>query len=320
MRTIALEEHFAYAAKGVSGQELSRLSRFSPQVVGRLRELDEHRIAEMDKAGIDVQVLSLNSPGVQRLGGAEAVAFAKASNDHLAEAVRRHPKRLAGFAALPTSSPKRAAEELQRTVREFGFKGAAINGHTGGRYLDEKFFWPILERAEELRVPIYIHPTIPPAPVVKAYYSGNHPQEVTQLFAMAGWGWHIETAVHVLRLILSGAMDRFPDLQVVVGHLGEGLPFMIERLDSVLSPSTTKLERPIGRYLRENVYYTFSGFNYLPVFLSLLFEMGADRIMFSADYPFGSMTKAMEFLEKLPVSPGERERIAHSNAERLLRL
>jgi predicted TIM-barrel fold metal-dependent hydrolase len=203
-------------------------------------------------------------------------------------------------------------------VREHGFRGAVINGHTQGRYLDDQFFWPILERAEALRVPIYLHPTQPPQPVVEASYTGNFAPEVTALLSKAAWGWHIETAIHILRLILSGVFDRYTNLQFIIGHMGEGIPFMLPRIDHVLSTKVTKLDRPVGAYLRENIHYTFSGLNYVPTFLNLLLEVGADRIMFSADYPYGSMTQALSFLEQLPVSPTDRDRIAHGNAERLL--
>jgi predicted TIM-barrel fold metal-dependent hydrolase len=234
--------------------------------------------------------------------------------------VRRHPRRFVGFATLPTVSPQTAAEELDRTVREHSFKGAVINGHIRGRYLDDEFFWPILERAEALRVPLYLHPTPPPRSVIDLLYKGNYPAEVTNRLATAAWGWHIETAIHTLRLILSGAFDRYPRLQLVIGHLGEGLPFMMPRIDRRLPTAVTKLRRPIGAYLRENLHYTLSGFNFTSTFLDLFFEVGAHRIMFSADYPFGSMSEARKFLDGLPVSPADKESIAHGNAELLLGL
>ena len=274
----------------------------------------------MDAAGIDMQVLSLTSPGTEQLDATEAMALAREANNHLAEAVRRHPSRFAGFAALPTAAPAIAADELERMVREHGFKGALINGHIRGRYLDDPFFWPILERAEALQVPLYLHPTPPPQPVITASYMGNYAPEVAAGLSTAAWGWHIETAIHVLRLILGGAFDRYPSLQLVIGHLGETLPFMLPRLDFALPTQVTKRDRPIGAYLRENLHYTFSGFNYTPTFLDLLLQVGVDRIMFSADYPYASMVQAHTFLEQLPVSPADKARIAHGNAERLLRL
>lgn len=331
MRTITLEEHYATPAfmegPGRQLKEQAQAAHAHPQVaagiaqlVDQLCDLDDRRIADMDAAGIDMQVLSLTSPGVEQLDASEAVTLAREANDHLAKALRRHPSRFAGFAALPTAAPDTAAGELERTVRDHGFKGALINGHSRGRYLDDQFFWPILERAEALLVPLYLHPTPPPQPVIAASYMGNYAPEVAVGLATAAWGWHIETAIHVLRLILSGAFDRYPSLQLVIGHMGETLPFILPRLDLALPTQVTKLDRPIGAYLRENLHYTFSGFNYTPTFLDLLFQVGVDRIMFSADYPYASMAQARTFLDQLPVSPADKERIAHGNAERLLRL
>jgi uncharacterized protein len=244
--------------------------------------------------------------------------MAREANEFLAAAVKRYPTRFAGFAALPTASPGKAAEELEKLVREHGFKGAVINGHNRGRCLDDKFFWPILECAESLSVPIYLHPTQPPKPVIEACYSGFSSM-VNDMLAGPGWGWHIETAIHVIRLVLGGVFDRYPKLQIVIGHLGESLPFMLQRLD-VMPVAMTKLKRPISAYLRENIHYTFSGFNFTAAFLDLLLEVGVERIMFSADYPYASMTEAGVFLNRLPVSTADRKRIAGGNAERLFGL
>ena len=319
-RTITLEEHFMTPAflEGPGYQGPQHEQPQAARLIEQSCDLGDRRIAEMDAAGIDVQVLSLSSPGVQQLDATEAIELARDINDTLADAVGLNPSRLAGFAIVPTSSPDTAAEELERMVREHSFKGAVISGHTRGRYLDDEFFWPILERAEALQVPIYLHPTPPPQPVIDAYYTGNFSAQVTTMLAAPGWGWHIETAIHILRLILSGAFDRYPRLQFIIGHLGEGLPFMLPRLNRILSMELTKLSRPIGAYLRENVHYTISGFNFIPAFLDLLLEVSVDRIMFSADYPHGSMIEAHAFLDQLPVSPADRERIAHGNAEVLM--
>lgn len=285
-------------------------------ILDQLRNVGEERVAEMDAARIDVQVLSLNSPGIEQLDAAEATVLTREANDFVAAAAERHPARFAAFAVVPLAAPGKAADELERMVRERGFKGAVINGHHRGRYLDEQFFWPILERAESLGVPIYLHPTQPPQPVIDASYGGFAP-EVTYMLASVGWGWHIETAVHVLRMILGGTFDRYPNLQVIIGHMGEALPFMLPRAD-IMTTAVTGLKRPISAYLRENIHYTFSAFNFIPTFLDLLLQVGIDRIMFSADYPYGSMAQARLFLDQLPVSAADRERIAHGNAERLL--
>jgi uncharacterized protein len=322
MRTITLEEHYASPAflEGPGWELKQRAESFGfNKVLEQLCDLGEGRIADMDAAGIEVQVLSLTSPGVEQLDATEAVALAREENDRLADAVRRHPSRFAGFAALPTPAPDVAADELERMVREHGFQGAMINGHARGRYLDDEFFWPILERAEALEVPLYLHPTPPPQPVIGAYYVGNYSREVAGTLATGAWGWHIETATHVIRLILGGAFDRYPRLQLVIGHMGEGLPFMLPRLEQALS-HVTKLDRPLDAYFLENLHYTFSGFNWIPTFLNLLLQVGVDRIMFSADHPYGSMEQARAFLDQLPVSPADKGRIAHGNAERLLRI
>jgi uncharacterized protein len=321
MRTITLEEHFVNPGfldgpgKDLKEKALKFGDR-AARLFEQLSDLGDKRIAEMDAAGIDMQVLSLTSPGVEQLDADPAIALAREANDFLADATRRNPKRFAGFAALPTAAPDRAAEELERMVREHGFKGAVINGHNRGRYLDNKFFWPILERAEVLNVPIYLHPTPPPQAVIDASY-GGFATIVTELFAGPGWGWHIETAIHVIRMVLGGVFDQYPKLQIVIGHMGETLPFMLQRLD-VMPMAMTKINRPISAYLCENVHYTFSGFNFTPTFLDLLLQVGIDRIMFSADHPYSSMAQARAFLDQLPVCAADKERIAHGNAERLL--
>jgi hypothetical protein len=324
MRTIAVEEHFVTPAfvEGPGKGFLDRFRNSGPRgalIAEKLFDLGDKRVAEMEAAGIDMQMLSLNSPGVEQLEPAEAIACAREANDFLAAAIKRHPAHFAGFASLPTQAPDEAAKELERCVCQLGFKGTNINGHTRGRYLDDLFFSPILARADALQVPIYLHPTVPYKPVVDVLYGGFSPA-VTGILASSAWGWHIETAVHLLRMILGGAFDRHPKLQVVIGHMGEAVPFMLPRMNRNLSPQVTKLARPFADYLRQNVHYTFGGFNFAPTFLNLLLEIGVERIMFSVDYPYGSMDEARSFLQHVPVSEADRERIAHGNAERLFGL
>ena len=226
MRTITLEEHFATPAfLDGPGAWLAG----DPALAARLGDLGAGRVAEMDAAGIDVQVLSLGAPGVEQSPPARARALARSTNDALAAAVREHPDRFAGLAAVPTPDPEAAPDELERAVSELGMVGAVLNGHAAGRYLDHAAFGPLLDRAEALSAPLYLHPTRPPEPVVAASYSGLSPA-VDAVFATSGWGWHIETAVHLLRMVLGGVFDRHPRLQVVVGHMGEGLPFLQTRL------------------------------------------------------------------------------------------
>jgi predicted TIM-barrel fold metal-dependent hydrolase len=323
MRVITVEEHFATPAffEG-TGHEMAVLARNSDpraaKMLPLLYDVGAGRVALMDDAGIDMQVMSLTSPGVEQLNAAEAIAHSRETNDQLAEAIKKYPQRLGGFAAVPTAAPDKAAQELERRVREQKFAGAIVNGHHQGRYLDDQFFWPILECAETLGVPIYLHPTRPPHAVIEASFGGL-PPIVTYAFSGPGWGWHVETAVHVIRMILGGVFDRFPKLQIAIGHLGEGLTGMFQRLD-VMAPAMTGLKRPITAYLRENLHYSFSGFNYTATFLNLLLEVGVERIMFSVDHPYQSMPPARAFLDQLPVSAADKERIAHGNAEKLLKI
>lgn len=314
MRIIALEEHFA--TPGLMAGPGAWLASY-PQWVDPLLDIGDGRVAAMDAAGIDTAVLSLTAPGVEQLEGPEAVTLARESNDILGKAVREHGGRLAGFATVPISVPGAAAEELERAVRDYGFLGVIINGHSSGRYLDDPFFRPVLDRVAALGIPVYLHPTLPPPAVVEACYAGL-PDPVSSALSTVGWGWHANTATHVLRLILGGVFDRYPGLQLIIGHMGETLPFMLPRFDSVLPPPLTRLRRPVSAYLRENVSYTFANFNDQATFANLRAQVGIDRIMFSADYPFGSMAEGRQFLDALPLSAGERDQIACQNAEKLL--
>lgn len=313
MRTIALEEHFA------TEMILNGPGSWHTQsgIAEKLGDLGNARIKAMDDGGIDLSVLSLAAPGVEQLDGPAAVRLARDSNDELAAAVQKYPDRLAGFAALPISEPDPAAEELERAVRTHGFVGAVINGHCRGVYLDDPHFAPILDRAASLQVPIYLHPTVPPPAVIESCYAGFS-EEVTYKLATVGWGWHINTGTHVLRVILGGVFDRHPNLQLIIGHMGEAIPFMVPRLDAKMQPEVTGLKRPISAYLRENLHYTFSNFNHPATFASLIAHVGVERVAFSTDYPFASMREGREFLDNLPLSKQDRARISHRNAELLL--
>lgn len=316
MRTIALEEHYA-TESFLNGPGAWLSSRAG--IVEPIADLGDGRIAAMDDGGIDMAILSLAAPGVEQLDATEAVGLACACNDELAAAIGRHPDRLAGFAALPVSAPDEAAAELRRAVRELGFLGAMINGHSQGRYLDDPFFDPIFAQVAELNVPIYLHPTVPPAGVIESSYAGFAP-EVSFALATVGWGWHINTATHALRIILGGVFDRYPSLQIVIGHMGEATSFMLPRFDATLKPELTGLRKPVSSYLRENFHYTFANFNDAATFANLVAQVGIGRVCFSADYPFGSMGASREFLDGLPLSRDDRARISHRNAEQLLGL
>jgi predicted TIM-barrel fold metal-dependent hydrolase len=321
MRIIALEEHFMVQAlrEASADHPLSRLyEQEIPHHLGSLLDLGERRLADMDAAGIDVQVLSHTVPGPESLPADTAVKLSAAANDALAETVAAHPDRFAGFAVLPMPDPRAAARELHRAVTDLGFVGAMINGHVGGRYLDDQSFWPVFEAAESLGVPVYLHPNRPPEPVVEASYAGFTPL-VSEFLAMAAWGWHIDTGLHVLRLILGGVFDRFPNLQIIIGHMGEALPSMIWRSNEVLN-KVAGLDRPVVDYFTDNFYITTSGlFDYAP-FAAALHAVGTDRILFSVDYPFSSNTEARAFLDRLPLSRPDKEKIAYGNTEKLLRL
>jgi predicted TIM-barrel fold metal-dependent hydrolase len=332
MTIIALEEHYATEALCDANADHPQLKHFLlRQNEGRLRqpalrgnilqqllELGEQRLAAMDAAGIDIQVISHTTPGPETLEVSLARRLAAEANDIAAAAIAAHPDRFAGFATLPVPDPVAAAKELERAINDLGFVGAMLNGHVDGRYLDDQFFWPIFEAAEALDVPIYLHPTLPPQPVIDACYSGFS-QDVGPALAAAAWGWHVDTGLHVLRLILGGVFDRFPHLRLVIGHMGELLPSMIWRAGFFLN-GLSGLDRPLQSYFTENIYVTTSGVFDHAAFAAAVHALGTDRILFSVDYPYGSNDEARAFLDGLPVSSPDREKIAHANAERLLKL
>jgi predicted TIM-barrel fold metal-dependent hydrolase len=328
VRTIAIEEHFgtpAIAAATGDGEwaraarELGQPEGRAAEVITKLADLDDGRIAAMDSGGIDVQVLSHTQPGVEGLPPVEAVVLAREANDFLAAAIARHPDRLSGFAMLPTPDPDRAADELERSVSRLKLRGGLVNGRTGERYLDHRTFWPIFERAEQLGVPIYLHPGLPPSQLREAWFGGL-PPAVAYRLSIAAWGWHIDTGVHALRLITSGVFDRYPRLQIIIGHMGEAIPFMVDRTNRTLPRQVTALDREIKDYFVSNFYVTTSGFFAAAPLQCLLLVSGADRVMFSVDYPYSSNEDGRLFLDSAPISAADREKIAHVNAERLLGL
>jgi predicted TIM-barrel fold metal-dependent hydrolase len=329
MRIVALEEHYTVPriVSGVPSDAIARRGFPGPGVVwsqtikrDELAELGEARLADMDQSGISVQVLSVAGPGADLVAGQQGVAMACAYNDALAEACTHHPDRYRGFAHLPMLAPQQAADELERAVRQLGFCGALVNGATDGRFLDDAAFEPILARAEALDVPIYLHPGIPVSAVRNAYYDGL-PGNFSFSLALPTWGWHYDTAIHVLRLALSGTLDRHPKLKIIVGHMGEALPFMLDRIDeTTAAEAKVRLRRSVRETILDQVWITTSGFFTLPPFMAALLSFGVDRIMFSVDYPFASNARARAFLDALPVSPTDRAKIAHGTADRLLRL
>jgi predicted TIM-barrel fold metal-dependent hydrolase len=298
-------------------------------------DLGAGRIAAMDAAGIDMQILSYPTPSAERLDPSLSRDLTRQANDAAAAAIAKYPDRLLGFATLPMLDPQAAARELERAVRDLRFVGALINGHVNGRYLDDKFFWPVFESAEALGVPVYLHIQIPPKPVIDAYYSGFAP-EVSAFLSIAGSGWHIDNGVHCLRLILGGVFDRFPKLQIIVGHHLEILSWTTWRADYGFPLNQNGgLKRTIKEYLRENFYGGILAGEYLnqepgamdkswslsyQAYLGMVNTVGIDRVVFTADYPYGNMKAARQFFDQMPINVNEKEKIAHLNAERLLGL
>jgi uncharacterized protein len=320
MRVIALEEHFwtPEIAEAIGALRNPAAGAGSP-LHADLADLGERRLAAMDAAGIDVQVISHTTPGVQHLEAATAVTLAREANDRLAHAVAQHPDRFAGFATLPTPAPEAAADELERAVTELGLKGAMINGHTAGRFLDHPDFAVLLARAERLGVPLYLHPAEPVPAVRDAYYEGFAPA-VGWFLSAAAWGWHAETGLHVLRMVLGGVFDRHPRLELVIGHMGEMLPFMLERIDDNLPPKVTGLDRLPSQYILANVHITTSGLFSIPPLLCALMVFGAERVLFSVDWPYAPNEEGRRLLQTAPLAPADLERLSHGNAERLLGL
>ncbi|WP_311994548.1 amidohydrolase family protein [Serratia sp. root2] len=281
-------------------------------------DLGRGRLDDMDKAGITMQVLSVG--GFPHLTSAsEGVDLNRAANDRLANAVNAHPDRFAAFATLPWTQPDSAEKELERAVEELGFKGALLNGRPSTHFLDHPDYDGLLARFNALGVPLYLHPGLPVRGVQQAYYSGFS-DEVTARLSMFGWGWHHEAGIHLLRLILSGAFDKYPNLQVISGHWGEMLPFWLQRLDDSLPQAATGLRRTITQTFKEQVYVTPSGMLTLPHFQFIYALLGAERILFSVDYPYQTLDGVKAFIQSLPVPEEAKEAIAFRNAERLLGL
>lgn len=301
----------------LQGHYMTSTSERATSVMRRLQDLDEGRIADMDESGIAMQVLSLTAPGVQVFQADRAVALAASANDELSEAVRRHPDRFVGLAAIAPQDPARAAAELERCVTRLDLKGAIINSHTFGEYLDDRKFWPIFEAAEALGVPIYLHPVTPPASMIMPLLERGLDGAI--------YGFAVETSVHVLRMIVGGVFDAFPELTFVVGHLGEGLPFWLYRLDYMHNAivkagryeSVKSLEHKVSQYLSRNFYLTTSGMPWEPAIMYTRSVIGADRVMYAMDYPYEFVVEEVEMSDALPLSPEEKKQFFQTTAERV---
>ena len=321
MRTITLEEHFVTdsflkATNGYGPNTPPPIAAMRPMLL----DLGAERIAAMDEAGIDLQVLSLAALGMDQLDAETESAVVSDVNDELADAVKANPTRFAGFASLALKQPEKAVLELERCVEKLGFYGAMLDGTTDGLFLDDPQFFPVFEAAVKLKVPIYLHPAPPPETVMKAYFSGL-PSDVGHALSIAGWGWHAETGLHTLRLITSGLFDRLPDLQVIIGHMGEGIPYALARSSGILS-RVAHLHQPVAAYFKSNIHLTTSGYFTQPPLQCALDVIGIDRLMFSVDYPFSPNTRGRDYLEGLTelLTEDDLAKLCYQNAERVLKL
>ena len=320
MKLIAIEEHFLTKAVRDEWQKHSDKDDPSQKlnfgdIENRLEDIGNSRLQLMDETGIDVQVLSLTSPGLHNLGS-ESIHLAIQTNDYVAEIVKKTPDRFQGFATLPTFAPKVVAKELERSVKNLGMKGAMLCGRTREKNLDHKDYWELFECAEALGVPLFIHPQIPQKAIRDIYYSGF--DEFTDLaFSTFGLGWHYEAGIQFVRMVLAKVFDRFPNLQIILGHWGEVILFYAERLASL--SRAAKLDKPFIDYIRQNLYVTASGMfshSYLQRSVEII---GIDRILFSADYPYQYRQgrDARNFLEATELSKQDKEKFAFANWERL---
>lgn len=313
--TIAIEEHYNDPDLVAHFTGLDRIR--PPHIEKKLLDLGDIRLREMDEGSVDIQVLSHAGPTTQKLEPETAERMARTTNDRLAAVVAHAPDRFAAFAVLPTPSPQAAADELERCVTELGFKGAVVNGLTNGKFLDERQFWPILARAETLGVPIYLHPALPSPDVAKVYY-----EDLTAKFPeLRGpvWGFTAETATQAIRMVLSGALAEFPKLQLILGHLGEALPFMLWRIDDLLARPVSD-SMTFSDIFRRNFYLTTSG-NFSDTALTCsIAEMGVDRILFAVDWPFASNKAATDWLKQTALGEADKTKILGENARKLLKM
>jgi len=286
----------------------------------KLLDMGDKRIEEMDEAGVDIQVLSLAVPGCEQFDTAGGTAMAKETNDELSEVIRRYPDRYVGLAALAPQDPLGAADELERAVNELGLKGAKLNSHVRGEYLDDEKYRPIFEKAESLDVPIYLHPTLPSPQILKPYADYGFPLAGPPL------GFGAETILHTMRLIYSGLFDKYPGLKIVLGHLGEGLPFWLYRIDFywlkpwVAAEIRPKIVHKPSYYINKNFIFTSSGMHFLPAFVCAYMALGADIIAFGADHPFETSKESLESLGTLPICEADKEKFYHINAEKILKI
>lgn len=318
MLKIALEEHFINSDFLHDTQKVD-FAEMNPENAAdfqkRLLDFDDLRLQTMDEAGIEISVLSLTDPGIQGIADTKLASdLAYKTNDFLAEKISKNPKRFRGFACLPLQDPLQAAQELERCIGQHGFVGGLVNGQTQGSYLDEQKFHPFWKKVEELKVPIYLHPGNP----------AHRPSNFKDQHELAGplWGWTVETGTHALRMVFSGLFDLFPGLKIILGHLGETLPYLLWRLDSrwKIIKQSKKLQKSPSQYIKENFYVTTSGMCSNGPLACALQELGEDRVMFSVDYPYESSTIAARFIEQAPLPKNVLQKICYDNALNVLNL
>jgi 2,3-dihydroxybenzoate decarboxylase len=285
-------------------------------LMDRLLDMGENRIKDMDASGIDVQLLLLTAPGVQVFGPGKAKSLAASSNDQLAEAIRKYPKRFAGLAAIAPQNPREAAKELERAMKKLGLKGAVINSHTKGEYLDNPKFWEIFEAAESLNAPIYIHPQTPSPDMIKPF--------VKRGLDTAIMGFGVEVALHTLGIITSGALDRFPKLKIVIGHGGEGLPYWLYRIDYMQEYNRQafmpKLKMLPSDYIKRNIYITTSGLPWAPAITMAQSVLGMDRVLYAMDYPYQYRVEEVRMTDRFPISAANKKKLFQGNAEKVFSL
>jgi predicted TIM-barrel fold metal-dependent hydrolase len=326
-RRIATEEAFATPEQLEALRELMKASReydpdtflagmqTSGEISRRLLDVEEERLRIMDQSGVAMAVLAMTSTGVQQFEANKAAKIAEIGNDRLAEIIRRHPARYAGLATIPVQEPRRAVQEMERAIRTLKLSGVMINSHTQGEYLDEQKYWPILEAAAGLDTTIYIHPRAP-SPAMAAPYRKYQLEH-------AIWGYAAEVGLHAVKLLMSGVLDRYPNLRIVIGHMGENIPYSLYRLDWMhgrFDFGRPKLKLTPSDYFRRNFWITTSGVNWLPALELCIKVLGADRIMWAIDYPYQETVEATQWLNDAPISDSDKEKIFHLNAEKVFKL
>jgi 2,3-dihydroxybenzoate decarboxylase/5-carboxyvanillate decarboxylase len=332
-RLIATEEAFSIPEQADEFRKFERIAYFNPDLemwrgflrpaanasplLRRLLDLEGERIEIMDQAGVDMHLLSLTSPGVQMFDADTAASVAIAANDRLAEIVKKHPKRFTGLASFAPQDPNRAAKEIDRVMNGLKLNGVIVNSHTNGEYLDDRKFWPIFEAATACNAAIYIHPRNMPDPC-------SFMLRANVTLAGALWGFQMETGLHAMRLIVNGVFDQFPTLKVVLGHMGEGLPYWLYRIDYMYNAFTRgsgkKLKKMPSQYVKENILITTSGMNDHKVLKFCHEALGPDNILFAIDYPYQESVEAANFMNSSPLSEADNEKIAHGNAEKVFHI